>query len=288
MKLIWRNYKFDFTKRTYVMGILNVTPDSFSDGGLYFDKAKAIEQALKMEEEGADIIDVGGESTRPGAEKISAKEEIKRVVPVIEAITKKIKIPVSIDTYKSEVAKAALFAGASMVNDISGLRFDRKMPSVIAKNKVPVCIMHIKGTPLNMQKNPTYTSFIPEIVDYLHEGIEIARSAGIADDKIIIDPGIGFGKTVEHNLEIIRRLNEFSGFEKPILLGPSRKSFIGSLLGGLPADERLEGTASATAIGIFNGANIIRVHDVKAMVRVARIADAIKTGFEGSRIQGVK
>jgi dihydropteroate synthase len=276
MKLIWKNYKFDFTERTYIMGILNVTPDSFSDGGLYFDKKKAVEQALKMEEEGADIIDVGGESTRPGAEKISEKEEIKRVVPVIEAITKKIKIPVSIDTYKSEVAKAALSAGASLVNDISGLRFDRKMPSVIAGNKVPVCIMHIKGTPRAMQANPAYAALIPEIVDYLHEGIEIARSAGIADDKIIIDPGIGFGKTLEHNLEIIRRLNEFSGFEKPILLGLSRKSFIGSLLGGLPANERLEGTASAVAIGIFNSANIIRVHDVKAMVRVAVVADALK------------
>ncbi|MBI4710377.1 MAG: dihydropteroate synthase, partial [Nitrospirae bacterium] len=147
---------------------------------------------------------------------------------------------------------------------------------------------HIKGTPRNMQANPTYTALIPEIVDYLHESIEIARSAVIADDKIIIDPGLGFGKTLGHNLEIIRRLNEISGFEKPILFGPSRKSFIGSLLGGLPADERLEGTASAAAIGIFNGANIIRVHDVKAMVRVARIADGIKTGFEGSRIQGVK
>ena len=283
MKLIWKNYKFDFTERTYVMGILNVTPDSFSDGGLYFDKAKAIEQALKMEREGADIIDVGGESTRPGAEKISTKEEIKRVVPVIEAIAKKIKIPVSIDTYKSEVAKAALSAGASLINDISGLRFDRKMPSLIAKNKVPVCIMHIKGTPRDMQANPAYVALIPEIVDYLHEGIEIARGAGIADDKIIIDPGLGFGKTLEHNLEIIKRLNEFTGFEKPILLGPSRKSFIGSLLGGLPADERFEGTTSAVAIGIFNGANIIRVHDVKAMVRVARIADGVRKGVKDSR-----
>lgn len=262
------------------MGILNVTPDSFSDGGLFLSRENAIEHALRMEEEGADIIDVGGESTRPGALKISAKEEIKRVAPVIEAIAKKIKIPVSIDTYKSEVAKAALSAGASLVNDISGLRFDSKMPSVIAKNKVPVCIMHIKGTPRNMQANPAYAALIPEITDYLHEGIEIARSAGIADDKIIIDPGLGFGKTLEHNLEIIRRLNEFSGFEKPILLGPSRKSFIGSLLGGLPADERLEGTASAVAIGIFNGANIIRVHDVKVMIRVARIADGIKTGVK--------
>ncbi len=258
------------------MGILNVTPDSFSDGGLYFDGNKAITHALQMQDEGADIIDIGGESTRPGAEKISIKEEIRRVVPVIEILVNKIKIPVSIDTYKSEVAEAALSAGASMVNDISGLRFDPRMPSVVAHYKVPVVIMHIKGTPQNMQKNPAYHALIPEIMDYLRKGVEIAGNAGIAEDKIIIDPGIGFGKTVEHNLEIIKRLNEFTGFEKPILLGPSRKSFIGRMLGDLPVTERLEGTASAVAIGIFNDANIIRVHDVKAMVRVAAIADAIK------------
>jgi dihydropteroate synthase len=231
-----------------------------------------------MEYEGADIIDVGGESTRPGSEAISVEEEIRRVIPVIETLAKRIKVPISIDTYKSAVAEAAISAGASIVNDISGLRFDPKMPEVVAKNEVPVVIMHIKGTPKDMQKNPTYKALIPEIMDYLREGITIARNAGIPDDKIIIDPGIGFGKTVEHNLEIIKRLNEFTGFEKPILLGPSRKSFIGKTLGDLPVTERLEGTAAAVAIGIFNGANIIRVHDVKAMVRVARIADAIKMG----------
>jgi len=260
------------------MGILNVTPDSFSDGGLYFNKQTAVDQALRMQDEGADIIDIGGESTRPGAGKISAGEETGRVVPVIETVAGKISIPVSIDTYKSEVAKAALSSGASMVNDISGLRFDRKMPEVISGHKVPVVIMHIKGTPRNMQKDPAYRALIPEITDYLREGIELARNAGIADDRIIIDPGIGFGKTAEHNLEIIRRLNEFEGLEKPVLLGPSRKSFIGKILGGIPVTERLEGTAAAAAIGIFNGANIIRVHDVKEMVRVARVADAIKRG----------
>jgi dihydropteroate synthase len=261
------------------MGILNVTPDSFSDGGLYFDKDKAIQHALRMEYEGADIIDVGGESTRPGSEAISVQEEIRRVVPVIESLVKKVKVPISIDTYKSAVAEAAISAGASIVNDISGLRFDPKMSEVVAKNKVPVVIMHIKGTPKDMQKNPTYKALIPEIMDYLREGITIAQRAGIPDDKIIIDPGIGFGKTVEHNLEIIKRLHEFTGFEKPILLGPSRKSFIGKILDDLPVTERLEGTAAAITIGIFNGANIVRVHDVKAMVRVARIADAIKRGW---------
>ncbi len=261
------------------MGILNVTPDSFSDGGLFFNKDSALKQALGMQDEGADIIDIGGESTRPGAEKVSLKEEIKRIVPVIEALAKKIDVPISVDTYKSAVAEAAISAGASMINDISGLRFDTKMSRIAAKNKVPVVIMHIKGTPRNMQKNPVYTALIPEIMDYMVEGINIAREAGIPDDMIIIDPGIGFGKTVEHNLEIIKNLNKFAGFEKPILLGPSRKSFIGKMLDDLPVSERLEGTAAAVAIGIFNGANILRVHDVKEMIRVARIADGIKRGF---------
>ncbi|MBI5098620.1 MAG: dihydropteroate synthase [Nitrospirae bacterium] len=261
------------------MGILNVTPDSFSDGGKYFDKDSAVEQALRMQDEGADIIDIGGESTRPGAEKISVKEEINRVVPVIEALANKVNIPISIDTYKSVVAEAAILSGASIINDISGLRFDPEMPHVAARHNVPVVIMHIKGTPKNMQKKPVYKSLMPEITDYLREGVEIARNAGVADDKIVIDPGIGFGKTIEHNLEIIKKLNEFSGLEKPILIGPSRKSFIGRILGDLPVTERLEGTAAAVAIGIFNGANIIRVHDIKAMAHVARIADAIKRGF---------
>ena len=276
MKLAWKNFSFDFSQRTYIMGILNVTPDSFSDGGKYFDKERAVEQALRMQDEGADIIDIGGESTRPGAEKISVKEEISRVVPVIEALADKVKIPLSIDTYKSAVAGAAILSGASIINDISGLRFDPQMPRVAARHNVPVVIMHIKGTPKSMQKKPVYKSLIPEITDYLREGVEIARNAGVADDKIVIDPGIGFGKTIEHNLEIIKKLNEFSGLEKPILIGPSRKSFIGRILGALPPEERLEGTAAAVALGIFNGANIIRVHDVKEMGRVARVADAIK------------
>lgn len=278
MKLTWKNYSFDFSQRTYVMGILNVTPDSFSDGGSYFNKESAVEQALRMQEEGADMIDIGGESTRPGAEKVSVREEIKRVVPVIEALVKKVSVPISIDTYKSDVAKAAISSGASVINDISGLRFDPQMAETAARNRVPVVIMHIKGTPENMQTAPVYKALIPEIIDYLNEGIEIAVKAGIPDNMIILDPGIGFGKTVEHNLEIIKRLNEFSGFEKPVLLGHSRKSFIGKILDDLPVSERLEGTAAAAAIGIFNGASIIRVHDVREMVRVARIADRIKRG----------
>ena len=279
MKLKFNNHLFDFSRRTYVMGILNVTPDSFSDGGRFFDKERAVEQALRMQEEGADIIDIGGESTRPGAEKISVRKEISRVVPVIQALSDKVRIPISIDTYKSDVAEEAVSAGASMINDISGLRFDPRMPRVAARHQVPVVIMHIKGTPRNMQKNPSYQSLIPEIADYLRKSIEVARGAGIADDKIIIDPGIGFGKTLEHNIEIIRKLDKFSGLERPILVGPSRKSFIGKILGDLSVTERVEGTAAAVAICIFNGANIIRVHDVKEMTRVAKVADRIKKGF---------
>lgn len=278
MKLAWGRFDFDFSQRTYIMGILNITPDSFSDGGLFFDREAAVEQALRMEADGADIIDIGGESTRPGAAKVSEREEIKRVVPVIESIAHRVNVPISIDTYKSAVAGAALKAGASMINDISGLRFDPKMAGVAARHKVPAVIMHIKGTPVNMQKNPVYAALIPEITDYLYEGIVIARAAGIPDDMIILDPGIGFGKTVADNLEIIKCLNEFAGFEKPILLGHSRKSFIGKILGDLSVSERLEGTAAAAAIGIFNGANIIRVHDVAEMSRVAMIADRIKRG----------
>ncbi len=279
LKLVCKNCSFDFSKRTFIMGILNITPDSFYDGGRFFNKAGAVKQALRMQDEGADIIDIGGESTRPGAAKISVKEEMRRIVPVIDALSKKLKIPISVDTCKSRVAEAAISAGASIINDISGLRFDPEMAGVAAANNAPVVIMHIRGTPSDMQKNPVYKALIPEIIDYLQEGITIAREAGIQDDRIIIDPGIGFGKTVEHNLEIIKRLNEFTGFEKPVLLGPSRKSFIGSILGNLPVTERIEGTAAAVAIGIFNGANIIRVHDIKEMLRVAKTADRIKRGL---------
>jgi dihydropteroate synthase len=258
------------------MGVLNVTPDSFSDAGLYFDKSKAIERGIRMVEEGADIIDIGGESTRPGSEQIAIEEELKRTIPVIEALAREIRIPISIDTYKSEIARRALDLGASMVNDISGLRFDPKMPEVVSQYDVPVVIMHIKGTPRDMQQNPQYEALIPEIMDYLRAGITIARKAGIPDDKIVIDPGIGFGKTCEDNLKIIHHLHEFTFFKKPILIGPSRKAFIGKILGDVPVTDRLEGTAAAVSVSIVNGANIIRVHDVKEMVKVSKVADAIK------------
>jgi len=265
---------FDFTKRTYIMGILNVTPDSFSDGGKYSNLESAVFHAEKMAEEGADIIDIGGESTRPGSECISAEEEINRVIPVIERLAQKIAIPISIDTTKAKVAKAALSAGASMVNDISGLHFDVQMPDVIAKAKVPVCLMHIQGTPQSMQVNPIYSDLLGEIIDYLQEGLAIAKRAGILHEQIIIDPGIGFGKTTEQNLVIVRKLKELKVLGCPILVGPSRKSVIGKIL-DLPVDDRLEGTLALVALSIASGANLVRVHDVKQAKRTAVITEAV-------------
>ncbi len=282
MKLAWRNYCLDFSEKTYIMGILNITPDSFSDGGLFFDKSTAVKRALQMVEDGSDIIDIGGESTRPGSEPLAIEEELRRTLPVIEALSKEINIPISIDTYKSEVAKRALDAGASIVNDISGLRFDPEMPAVVSEYKVPVVVMHIKGTPKNMQQNPVYDALIPEILDYLREAIKKATESGVPEDMIIIDPGIGFGKTFEDNLEIIHKLHLFTLLEKPVLIGLSRKAFIGKILGDLPPGERLEGTAAAVAVSIMNGANIIRVHDVKEMAKVAKVADAIRSMKIGS------
>ncbi len=276
MKLEWDKFSLDFSKKTHIMGVLNITPDSFSDGGMHFDKSRAIDRALRMIDEGADILDIGGESTRPGSEPVSLAEELRRILPVIEALSKNISIPISIDTYKSDVAARALEAGASIVNDISGMRFDPEMPKVISKFKVPVVIMHIKGTPKNMQINPTYKALIPEIMAYFRTSIRLAAQFGIPDNMIILDPGIGFGKTFAHNLEIINNLQQFSVFENPILIGPSRKAFLGSILGDLPVQERLEGTAASVAISIIKGAHIVRVHDVKEMTRVAKVADAIK------------
>lgn len=275
--LKWSSYRLDLTRRTHIMGILNVTPDSFSDGGLYLNTDKAVERSFEIEKEGADMIDIGGESTRPGALPLSPEEELSRVVPVIEKLKSRLRIPISIDTYKAEVAREAIKAGASIINDISGLRFDPEIASVSAEYDVPVVIMHIKGTPRDMQINPVYQDLIGEIRHFLEEGISIAQKAGVDDDMIIIDPGIGFGKTFEHNLEIINRLDEFRSLGMPILLGPSRKSFIGKIL-DLPPGDRLEGTAAAVAIGIMKGANIVRVHDVSSIVRVARVVDAITHG----------
>jgi dihydropteroate synthase len=264
--------EYDLNSRTHIMGILNVTPDSFSDGGKFYRVEKAVEHGLRMIYEGADFIDVGGESTRPGAEPITAEEEISRVLPVIEKLVKSIKNPISIDTWKSSVAERALDAGATIVNDISGLCFDKRMVDVTAIHKASVILMHIKGSPKTMQTDPVYENIIEEICIDFQKKIQIAQNRGI--HQMFIDPGIGFGKTVEHNLQIIKNLRSFESFGYPIMIGPSRKSFIGKIL-DLPVDERLEGTAGASAVAIMNGANILRVHDVKEIKRVAQIVDAI-------------
>ncbi len=264
----------ELSSRTHIMGILNVTPDSFSDGGKYLTRGLAIERGMQMAEDGADIIDIGAESTRPGAEPISIKEELQRIIPVLEGLLKQVDVPISVDTYKSSVADIVLKAGANIINDISGLRFDPKMKEVVAKYQAPVVIMHIKGEPRNMQHNPYYEDLIDEIYEYLAASIQLAETSGIKRDKIIVDPGIGFGKRLFDNYEILRRLDEFRGLGCPILIGPSRKSFIGKVL-DLPPDQRLEGTIAAVAIGIQNGAHIVRVHDIKEVSRACRIIDLL-------------
>jgi dihydropteroate synthase len=264
----------DLSSRTHIMGVLNVTPDSFSDGGKFFRWDDAVRQGMDMIEEGADIIDVGGESTRPGSDPLPVEEELSRVIPVIESLSGKTDLPISIDTYKSEVARRALDAGARMINDISALRFDPEMRKVASEFEVPVVLMHIKGTPRDMQKDPHYDHVIAEITDYLSQSIRMAQSAGIDRGKIIVDPGIGFGKRLQDNLNILKNLREFSILRCPILIGCSRKSFVGKVL-DLPVQERLEGSLAALAVAVMNGANIVRVHDVKESKRVVSLIDAV-------------
>lgn len=264
-------------RRTHLMGILNVTPNSFSDGGCYFTLPDALQQAHQMAEEGADIIDVGGESTRPGSQPVPLEEEIKRIIPVMERLVKEMNIPISVDTYKAEVAKRALDLGAGMINDVTALRGDQSLGRVVAQYKVPLILMHMQGTPRDMQANPHYESLISEIILFLGQAMERARQAGVEEKNILIDPGIGFGKKTPHNLEIIKRLREFQALGRPMVIGTSRKSVIGDVL-NLPVEDRLEGTAATVACAVLNGAHILRVHDVKEMVRVARMVDAIKQG----------
>ncbi|MCK4902018.1 MAG: dihydropteroate synthase [Thermoplasmatales archaeon] len=272
----------DIGKRTIIMGILNVTPDSFSDGGKFFSVDDAVKQAVRMEEEGADIIDIGGESTRPGSNAISLDEEMNRVLPVVGELVNKIKIPISVDTYKSEIAKKSLDLGASMINDISALRGDKKLANVVADYDVPICLMHMKGEPRNMQVYPVYDDVVKEIHDFLKERTDYAVSCNIKKENIIIDPGIGFGKRtgkgIEDNCEILDRLFEFKDLGFPILVGASRKKFIGNICGGeepLPVTERLEGSLAAACIAIANGADIVRVHDVKETKLCIDIVDGI-------------
>jgi len=276
-ELNWSDHVLNLDKRTHIMGVLNVTPDSFSDGGHYFNPDKAVEHGLEMARDGADIIDVGGESTRPYAKEVSVTEEMDRVIPVIESLNKELSIPVSIDTYKSKVTLEALKAGASLINDISALRFDPDMASIAAETGVPVILMHMKGTPGNMQDNPTYDDLISEILHFLKDAIARAVTAGIRKDLIIVDPGIGFGKTFDDNLKVIRELSRFGSLQSPVLLGSSNKAFIGRIL-NKEAHERDTGTMATVAAAIMNGAHIVRVHNVKKAAETAKIVDAIKTG----------
>ncbi|NLH99178.1 MAG: dihydropteroate synthase [Chthonomonadales bacterium] len=266
-------------RRTLVMGVLNVTPDSFSDGGRYLQKDAALRRALDMAASGADIIDVGGESSRPGAEPVPLEEELRRVLPVIADLAREPGLIVSVDTRKAEVARAAIEAGAAMVNDISAMTADPDMAPVVAASGVAVCLMHMQGTPQTMQVAPAYGDVVTDVREYLRERAAAARAAGIAEDRIIVDPGFGFGKTLEHNLEMLRRLREFTDLGYPILVGTSRKSMLGALLGGAPPEDRTEGTAATVALAVANGASMVRVHDVREMWRVVCVADAVVRGF---------
>jgi dihydropteroate synthase len=274
---------FEWGQRTYIMGVINVTPDSFSGDGLGRDVDRALDQALAMAEDGADLLDVGGESTRPGSEPISAEEELGRVMPVIEGLAARTDVPISIDTYKAEVATEAVAAGASMINDVWALRMDPHVGEVAAQHQVPLVLMHNRSKPKDAVQTERlggrylgvdYADLMADIIRELRESIDMALQAGVQRERIIIDPGIGFGKTVQQNLQVLSDLSEFRVLGRPILLGASRKSFIGYTL-DLPPEERVEGTAAAVAVGITRGADIVRVHDVKEMARVARMTDAL-------------
>jgi dihydropteroate synthase len=274
---------FNWGERTYIMGVINVTPDSFSGDGLGDDAESALARAERMIEEGADILDVGGESTRPGSEPVDAEEELRRVMPVIEGLAKRTDTPISIDTYKARVAEGAFSAGAHLVNDVWGLHMDPALAEVAARCQVPVVLMHNRSRPKDAVQTERlggrylgveYEDLMADVMRELRESISLALKAGVEKEKIIVDPGIGFGKTVEQNLELMAELSQLKVLGRPILVGPSRKSFIGYTL-DLPPEERVEGTAAAVAIGIANGADIVRVHDVKETVRVARMADAM-------------
>ncbi len=274
-KLASKGRTLQLGKSTLIMGVLNVTPDSFYDGGRYSNFKRAVDRGLEMVEEGADIIDIGGESSRPGASPVGEKEESKRVIPVIKKLSSGIKAFISIDTHKSGVAGKAIDAGASMVNDISALRMDEKMARVVKGSGVPVCLMHMRGTPRNMQKNPRYRDVVSEIFAFLRERIDFCEQAGIDIEKTIVDPGIGFGKTVEHNLQILKNLDQFKSLGRPIIIGVSRKSLIGKVL-QLEPEQRLEGSLAAAIWSMMKGASILRVHDVKETKRAVKMVEAIR------------
>jgi len=264
----------DLSRRPCIMGILNVTPDSFSDGSRYLDPDRAMQRAFQMVEEGADIIDIGGESTRPNVAPVDAEEELKRVIPLVERLAGRIPVPISVDTYKAVVAREALRAGAEIVNDISGLTFDPAMAAVVAEADAGLVVMHTRGRPDTMQQNTAYGNLIAEVLDSLRRSVSIAEAAGVSRERIVVDPGIGFAKSVQGNLEILRRLREFTVLQLPLLLGTSRKSFIGTIL-DRAVDERLFGTAATVSLAVAGGASIIRVHDVRAMRDVADMTHAV-------------
>jgi len=271
------NRRLELGPRTLVMGIINVTPDSFADGGRFYSKDRAIEHGLTMARDGADIIDVGGESTRPFSEAVSADQELERVLPVIEGLSGEVDVPISIDTTKAEVARAALAAGAGLLNDVSAFRFDADMAKLAAESGVPVVLMHMKGKPRDMQEAPEYKDLIGEIILFLQDAVKRAVEAGVRREQILIDPGIGFGKTFDHNLQIIRELDRFSILGRPVVLGCSRKAFIGHILGKEP-DHRDAGTLGAVVAGVMKGAHVVRVHNVSMTVDSVRIVDAVRRG----------
>jgi dihydropteroate synthase len=274
--LRWRcgDITLDCGERTLVMGILNVTPDSFSDGGEFFGVRAAVDRGIEMVDEGADIVDVGGESTRPGSDPVEVEEELRRVVPVVERLAADVPVPISIDTRKPEVAAAAVGAGASIVNDISGGR-DPGMFEIVQRSGAGLILMHMQGEPKTMQQAPHYDDVVSEVRNDLRERVEVAELAGIEAERLAIDPGIGFGKELEHNLAILNHVDELIALGRPVVVGTSRKRFIGSLLGGLPPEDRLEGTAGSVAWLAAQGAHVVRVHDVREIVRVVRVVDAI-------------
>jgi dihydropteroate synthase len=268
--------------RTLIMGIINMTPDSFSDGGRFGNIDDAVDYGVRLEAEGADLIDIGGESTRPGSRRVSFREEIKRVIPLIDRLARRIGTPLSVDTMKAEVARAAIDAGAEIINDVSAMRYDRKMAGVMAASRVPVILMHMRGTPRTMQEGDLhYRSLTGEIIRFLGMRIEKAVAEGVARENIIVDPGIGFGKRTEDNFTLIRHLRELKTLGRPIALGPSRKAFLGTSTGVKVPAERVEGTAAAVTAAIMNGANILRVHEVRFMKRVSATADALaRDGYD--------
>jgi dihydropteroate synthase len=285
-RLKLRSRTLTLGERTLVMGVLNVTPDSFSDGGHYFDTDAAVRRALEMEAEGADLIDIGGESTRPGAEGVSGEEQLRRILPVIEKLRRRLGAAISVDTSKSAVAEAAVKAGAEIINDVTGLRGDARVAEVAAAWKVPLILMHMRGQPRTMQKGPFAKNVMPDVTGGLRNSIAVARRAGVLKTQIVIDPGLGFGKSYEQNYQLMARLPELARLGYPLLIGAARKSFVGRALGGAPKAQRAWGTAATVTAAVLGRAHIVRVHDVAEMVQVVRVADEILNRGRSAKVVG--